>query len=78
MAEQIRTGTTVEWNWTSGVAQGKVTAIHHDRLERTIKGSKIVRNGSQDDPALELEQDDGTRVLKLRSEVRRASLESVA
>ncbi len=72
MSEQIRKGTTVEWEWGSSTAEGKVTAVHHERVERTIKGSTIVRNGSDDDPALEIEQEDGTAVLKLRSEVQRA------
>lgn len=72
MSEQIRKGTDVEWKWGAGTAQGKVTAVHHQRVERTIKGEKIVRDGSADDPAVEIEQDDGTRVLKLRSELSRA------
>lgn len=72
MSEQVRTGTVVEWDWGSGTAEGKVTAVHRERIERTIKGSPVVRNGTDDDPALEIEQDDGTTVLKLRSEVTRA------
>ena len=40
---------------------------------RTLGGSEIVRNGSDDDPAYVIEQDDGARVLKLRSEVERVS-----
>ncbi|RLV47919.1 DUF2945 domain-containing protein [Nocardioides mangrovicus] len=65
----IRTGTTVSWSWGSSTATGKVTAIHRSKVTRTIKGSSITRDGSKDDPAYEIEQDDGTRVLKLRSEV---------
>lgn len=72
MSETIRTGTTVEWTWGANTATGKVTALHRERIERTIKGETITRNGSHDDPAVEIEQDDGTKVLKLRSELRRA------
>ena len=36
------------------------------------KGSEITRNGTDDNPALLIEQEDGSRVLKLRSEVDRA------
>lgn len=72
MSEQIRKGTTVRWRWGSGSATGKVTGVHHEHLERTIKGERITRNGSDDDPALEIEQEYGDRVLKLRSEVERA------
>ncbi|MGC4110049.1 MAG: DUF2945 domain-containing protein [Nocardioides sp.] len=67
----IRIGTTVSWAWGTSRASGRVTAIHRDTVRRTIKGSEIVRHGSADDPAYEIEQDDGTPVLKLRSEVTR-------
>jgi hypothetical protein len=46
-----------------------VTSIHHESVTRTIKGSRIVRHGTRSDPAYEIEQEDGSRVLKLRSEV---------
>lgn len=68
----IRKGSTVTWKWGQGTAEGTVTAVHHDKVSRSIKGSEITRNGSDDDPAYEIEQDDGTKVLKLRSEVEQA------
>lgn len=64
-------GDTVEWDWGDGTAIGKVQEVHKEKIERTIKGSSVTRNGSDDDPALEIEQDDGTKVLKLSSEVRK-------
>lgn len=67
----IRTGTTVTWKWGSSSASGKVTEVHHDKVTRTSKGSEITRDGSDDDPAYVIEQEDGTVVLKLRSEVER-------
>jgi Hypervirulence associated proteins TUDOR domain len=68
----IRTGTVVRWQWSGSSAEGKVVEIHHERVTRTIAGSEITRNGSADDPAYLIEQDDGARVLKLGSEVERA------
>lgn len=68
----IRTGTTVKWKWGSSWAQGSVTEVHHDSVTRTTKGEEITRNGSEDDPAYVIEQEDGTVVLKLASEVQRA------
>ncbi len=65
----IREGTEVSWTWGSSTASGKVTEIHREKLTRTTKGSAITRNGSDDDPAYVIEQEDGTVVLKLRSEV---------
>lgn len=68
----IRKGTEVSWKWASSTASGKVTEVHHEKVTRTTKGSKISRNGSEDDPAYVIEQEDGTTVLKLRSEVEQA------
>lgn len=67
----IRTGTTVTWKWGSSSASGKVSEVHHEKVTRTSKGSEITRDGSDDDPAYVIEQEDGTVVLKLRSEVER-------
>ena len=72
MSEQIRKGTNVGWSWGNGSAEGKVTEVFHEKVERTINGSKITKNGSDDTPAYMIEQDDGSRVLKLASEVERA------
>ncbi|MBF9033903.1 HVA1 family protein [Rhodobacterales bacterium HKCCE2091] len=68
----IREGTKVEWDWGSGTAAGKVTASYDRKVTRTIDGTEITRDGTSDDPALVIEQDDGQKVLKLKSEVRRA------
>ena len=62
----------VEWDWGNGTARGKVQQTHTKSITRMIKGTEVTRNGSDDDPALEIEQHDGTKVLKLASEVRNA------
>ena len=68
----IREGTEVTWTWGSSTASGKVSEIHRTKVTRASKGSEITRNGSDDDPAYVIEQEDGTTVLKLRSEVEQA------
>ncbi|MBS45242.1 MAG: DUF2945 domain-containing protein [Nocardioides sp.] len=68
----IRSGSEVRWKWGSDHASGTVTEVHHDKVTRTTKGNEITRNGSDDDPAYVIEQEDGTTVLKLRSEVEKA------
>ena len=65
----IRKGSTVTWKWGDNQAEGKVTEVHHEKVTRTSKGKDITRNGSDDDPAYVIEQEDGTTVLKLQSEV---------
>lgn len=68
----IRTGTDVKWRWGSSWVEGTVTEVHHDKVTRQTKGESVTRNGSDDDPAYVIEQDGGTVVLKLQSEVERA------
>ena len=67
-----QSGDKVEWDWGNGTATGKDDTTHQSSITRTLKGSEVTRNGSSDDPALEIKQDDGTTVLKLSSEVRKA------
>ena len=68
----IRTGSEVSWTWGANRATGTVVEVHTSTVTRTLDGSEITRNGSDDDPAYVIEQEDGARVLKLRSEVERA------
>jgi hypothetical protein len=65
----IRKGTKVSWKWGRSTAEGKVAEVHKEKVSRKSKGETITRNGSEDDPAYVIEQEDGTTVLKLRSEL---------
>ncbi|GGB87716.1 hypothetical protein N798_07105 [Knoellia flava TL1] len=68
----IRSGSKVKWKWGSSWAEGTVSEVHHDSVTRTTQGEEVTRNGSDDDPAYVIRQDDDTVVLKLASEVQRA------
>ena len=65
----IRKGSTVHWSWGAHTATGRVVERFDRTVRRTIKGTSITKHGSWDDPAYLIEQDDGDRVLKLRSEL---------
>jgi hypothetical protein len=67
--KQIRTGSPVSWDWGQGTAEGKVKEIHRESITKTIKGNEVTRNGTSDNPAYLIEQEDGTKVFKLRSEL---------
>lgn len=67
--KQIRTGSPVSWDWGNGTAEGKVKEIYREKVTKEIKDSEITRNGTQDNPAYLIEQEDKTEVLKLRSEL---------
>lgn len=68
----IRKGTTVKWSWGNGTAEGKVEETYTSKTTKTIKGNEVTRNGSDDDKALYIKQEDGDYVLKSESEVERA------
>lgn len=65
----MRKGTQVIWKYGTGTATGKIEEVHKTAVEKTIKGSAIHRHGTPDNPAFVIVQDNGDRVLKLKSEV---------
>ncbi len=69
MSYEHHVGDTVEWNWGSGTASGKIVERFTDKVTRTIKGTEVTRNATEDDPAYLVEQDDGDNVLKSASEL---------
>jgi hypothetical protein len=69
----IREGTVVTWDWGRGHAEGKVSEIFTQDVERTIKGETIKRHASREEPAYLILRNDGGRVLKSASEISRAS-----
>ena len=68
-----RKGARVEWDWGKGTATGKITESFTEAVERTIKGTKVKRDADADNPAYLIEQEDGDRVLKSHSELRKAT-----
>ena len=66
----VSKGDDVKWAWGSGTGEGKVTAVHKDDVEKTIKGSTIKRKASAAKPAVEVKTDKGGKVLKSVSEVK--------
>ncbi|TBN38002.1 DUF2945 domain-containing protein [Paracoccus subflavus] len=68
---KYRIGSKVEWDWGKGTATGKVAESFTEPVERTIKGAKVKRDASDENPAYLIEQDDGDRVLKGYSELRK-------
>ncbi len=71
MASKFSEGDNVKWKWGSNYAHGTVKSIFTEKTTRKIKGNEVTKNGSDDDPALYIEndKDDSGNVLKLASEV---------
>ena len=70
MAGHFSKGDKVSWTWGAHTAHGEVAERFERRVQRTIKGETIVRNGSRDNPACLIETEE-SRVLKLGSELQR-------
>ncbi|MEL7708884.1 DUF2945 domain-containing protein [Citromicrobium bathyomarinum] len=68
-ANSFQSDQYVQWDWGNGTAKGQIKERFEREVTRTLQGSEITRNGSQDDPAYLIKQDDGDEVLKLGSEI---------
>jgi ribosomal protein L24 len=66
---EIKKGDKVKWKWGQGYGEGKVEETNTKSTTRKIKGTEVTRNGSKEDKALYIKQEDGDAVLKLESEV---------
>jgi len=65
----IREGSNVKWEWGAGTAEGKVIQTYSEKVTKKIQGNEITRDGEEGNKALFIEQEDGSKVLKLESEV---------
>lgn len=72
MAGYFAKGAKVRWNWAAGSAEGEVVERFERRVSRTLKGKRIVRNGTAENPAYLLRQQDGDEALKRGSELEKA------
>jgi len=67
MAYDFRTDDTVEWNW--GDETGKIIERFTSEVTRTIDGTEVEQNASEDEPAYLIDQEDGQHVLKSSTEL---------
>jgi hypothetical protein len=72
MTIQYEHGTRVEWDWGRGRAQGFITETFTQPVERVLKGARVKRNATEDNPAYLIRHDSGSDVLKSHSELREA------
>lgn len=68
---KFRKGAKVAWAWGAYKAEGKIAESFTHDVTRTIKGEKIKRKASAEEPAYLITQEDGGRVLKSHSELSR-------
>lgn len=70
MSSDIDVGDTVEWGWGDGTARGTVAECFTSDVTRTLDGTEVTRNASDDAPAYLIEQNDGAEVLTSVTELR--------
>lgn len=66
---ELHKGATVTWPWGLGVAKGKVREIHPGVVRQSVRGETVICEGTPEDPAVVVEQADGSEVVKLASEL---------
>jgi hypothetical protein len=66
---KFRKGKVVAWKWPPGYVTGTVQEIYFESVSRDIKGRKVTRHGSRENPAYLLLTKKGVHVLKLESEL---------
>ncbi|MEO0793177.1 MAG: DUF2945 domain-containing protein [Pseudomonadota bacterium] len=73
MSGKYNKGDKVEWDWGNGKGDGKIKEVFKEDVTRTIKGTEVSRNASEDSPAYLIEQSDGDEVIKSESELEAAN-----
>lgn len=67
----MKKGDTVHWSWGKGQAEGKIEKKYEKPVEKHIKGATVKRNATKDKPAYEVKTDEGDKVLKSESELKK-------
>ena len=71
-SNSFQTDQYVEWEWGNGKGKGQIKERFEREVTRTLQGSEITKDGTEDNPAYLIKQEDGDKVLKLGSELRAA------
>ncbi len=67
----MKKGEKVHWKWGASEAEGKIVKEHTEPVTKTIKGAKVKRNASKEESAYEIKQENGSKVLKSESELKK-------
>lgn len=69
---KLRKGQKVSWRWGRSRASGTIRQRFTSTVTRTIKGKRIKRKATKDEPAYLVEQPEGDKALKSESELHEA------
>jgi Protein of unknown function (DUF2945). len=68
---RISKGDHVSWKWGANTAEGTAAEKFTSDVERTFEGTRVKRKADNGEPAFLIEQEDGDRVLKSESEIKK-------
>lgn len=71
MTEPLKPGTDVSWAWGAHRAKGRVEQVFTSPVSRTIRGTRVRRNASPENPAYLVTQPNGGYALKSHGELER-------
>jgi hypothetical protein len=69
MSKSIQLGQSVRWKWGRGWGEGIVRQRFTQRVVIKINGAEVTRQGTEEEPAYLIKQEDGGEVLKTASEL---------
>lgn len=69
MRSKFKIGASVQWKWLGRTISGIILEIYMQPVVKSIKGKKIKRNGTKDNPAFLVKSNAGNEALKLKSEL---------
>lgn len=67
----MKKGDTVHWNWGKSEADGKIEQKFTEPVTKKIKGTEVKRNASKENPAYLVKQENGNKVIKSESELKK-------
>ena len=67
----MKKGDKVHWKWGKSEAEGTIVKEHQGPVSEIIKGAKVKRKASKDEPAYDIKQENGSKVLKSESELKK-------
>lgn len=73
MGTKFKISARVTWKWLGRPIHGTVEEIFFETVTKEIKGKKITRHGSKENPAYLVRSEAGNLALKLQSELSQAS-----
>ncbi|WP_022928642.1 DUF2945 domain-containing protein [Patulibacter americanus] len=71
MAKKRKKGDKVSWKFGGNEAKGKVVERFTEKVTKKIKGKKITRNATKENPAYLVKTKDGKKALKSGKQLRK-------